>query len=397
MGRKLSMESTANDPAFGPVIEYLAQARATAKRLGYKDPAMGAAYDKQVLMLLSLAYVEVFGTSLEAPDWVPHISFYFPWGSPNPDDIYRFVPMDAGGSYRFAGVKGTAPVALITMRKGGAHLGQINGRTLGEIDLTTIEADGEGRYSFVLSAVRPEGYAGAWYETHGETQSLLYRSRTSGPGQSDPVCTIERLDRLPDAAMLGPEASAHKIAMLASYAARQNELVLGYLNGVRARGGAEGFIFDDQSGYGSVTNQRTLMHLFELAPGEALILETELPREVRYWSVQLYDAHFSGIDYVFRQSSLNGVNVRVDADGRARLVVCGSDPGVANWLDTGAWKAGGLLWRCIYADSYPLPAVRKVKLADLAACLPADTARIGVEERREAMSRRIAYYQTRSR
>ena len=166
---------------------------------------------------------------------------------------------------------------------------------------------------------------------------------------------------------------------------------------MRARGGAEGFIFDDQSGYGSVTNQRTLIHLFELAPGEALILETELPREVRYWSVQLYDAHFSGIDYVFRQSSLNGVNVRVDADGRARLVVCGSDPGVANWLDTGAWKAGGLLWRWSYADSYPLPAVRKVKLADLAACLPADTARIGVEERREAMSRRIAYYQTRSR
>ncbi len=391
------MEDSQNDPAFAPVVAYLAQARATAARLGYDDPALGAAYDKQVLMLLALAYAEVFATSVEAPDWVPHISFYFPWGSPNPDDIYRFAPVEAAGCYRFSGVKGSAPVALITMRKGGAHLGQINGRTLGEIDLTTVAADDEGRYEFMLSAARPEGYAGAWYEMHPQTESLLYRSRTSGPGQSDPICTIERLDSAPGPAMLDAGESARKIAMLASYAARQNELVLGYLNGVRARGGAEGFIFDDQSGYGSVTNQRTLMHLFELAPDEALILETELPREVRYWSVQLYDAHFSGIDYVFRQSSLNGTNVRADLDGRARLVVCGSDPGVANWLDTGGWKAGGLLWRWSYADSYPKPQVRKVKLAELARNLPAETARMGPQERRAALSRRVGYYQTRSR
>lgn len=392
----MTLSSTASPP-FAHLADYLANCDAIADRLGYTNPVLRPAYHKHVMMLVGLAYVEVFGTSVEKPDWVPHIPFYFPWGAPNPDDVYRFAPMDGAGTYRFAGFRGTAPVSLVTMRTGGAHLGQINGRTLAEIDLNDVPVDADGRYEFLLSRERPPGHAGAWYALHPETQSLLYRSRTNNAAHRDAVCVIERLDTgnvpvFPDA-----DEFARKMAMLTQYASRQNEFLLNYLNGFRARGGDRGFAFDDQSKHGSVANQRVLMHLWDLADDEALLVETELPESVRFWSIQAFDAHFSAIDYVFHQSSLNGENVAVDADGRARIVACATDPGVANWIDTGGWPSGGLFWRWSYASSYPQPAVRKVKRSELDALLPPGTARIDAAARRAALSRRVDYYQTRGR
>ena len=376
-----------------PVLDYLANAESAAAALGYQDPALAPALQQQALMFLALGYIEVFGTRVESPDWVPHIPFYLPWGSPNPDDIYRFVPMDAGGTYRFWGRKGTAPVTLITMRKGGAHLGEINGRTLGEIDLAAEPGDPDGAYEFILSAERPPGYAGLFYELHADTQSLLYRSRTGNATHTDTTCFIQRLDVRPPPGVPNAKDTAHKIAMLARYAIRQNELVLGHLNKARARGGAASFVFDDQSGYGGVISQRVLMHLFTLAEDEALILESEVPEEIRYWSVQLYDAHFTAIDFVFRQASLNGEQITLDSDGKVRLVVASRDPGVPNWLDCAGWPSAGLLWRWSYANRFPQPSVRKVKFGDL----PADMPRIDAATRREQLKKRTEYYQTRGR
>jgi hypothetical protein len=395
----------ANDPpsyatsatVFQELIAHLANADALADRLGYVDPALRPAFHQHVMMLVALAYVEVFGTRIETPDWVPHIPFYLPWGSPNPDDIYRFVPIDPRGSYRLSGRKGTAPVGLITMRKGGAHLGEINGRTLAEIDLTAVVADASGRFDFVLSAERPAGYAGPWYALHPETASLLYRSRTDDESQSDAVCHIHRQDVAAPPTWPAPEEVARKMAMLTRYAARQAEFLLAYLNGVRARGGDRGFIFDDQSGYGSVIHQRVLMHVFSLDQDEALILESEIPEQVRYWSVQVFDAHFTAVDYVFHQSSLNGAQARLDADGRVRIVVSARDPQVPNWLDTAGWPSAGLLWRWTYASAFPQPRVTRVRHADLPRLLPAGTARIEPAARREALQARASYYQTRGR
>lgn len=384
-------------PGFGDLIAYLGEADAIAARLGYDDPALRPAYHQHVLMLLALGYVEVFGTSVAQPDWVPHIPFYLPWGSPNPDDIYRFVPIDARGRYRFRGVKGTAAVSVVTQRRGGAHIGEINGRTLAEIDLNAVEADADGRYTFLVSAERPADHRGAWYALHPDTTSLLYRSRTADATQRDPVCHIERLDLAPATAIPTPAETARRIAMLVQYARRQNEFLLGYLDRVRARGGDKGFVFDDQSGYGGLVQQKYLMHVFTLADDEALILESEVPETVRYWSVQAFDTHFSGIDHVHRQSAFNGGQVRIDADGRVRIVACATDPGVPNWLDTGGWPRGGFLWRWNNANRYPQPMVRKIKLSAVRAALPKGTPHVDAATRRAALSERADYYQSRGR
>jgi hypothetical protein len=185
--------------------------------------------------------------------------------------------------------------------------------------------------------------------------------------------------------------------MLCSYAARQNEFLLGYLNGVRSRGGEQGFVFEDQSNYGALLRQRYLMHLFALAPDEALILDSEVPDNAQYWSVQLFDAFFSGIDNVGRQSAVNHEQARIDRDRHVRLVVSGQDPGVPNWLDTGGWPRAGLMWRWNDASSYPLPSVRKVKLSEVQALLPAATPRIDAAQRLALIAAHARYTRRRGR
>jgi hypothetical protein len=380
-----------------PVIDYLANAEAVAERLGYGDPALRPGYYRQVMLLLSLAYVEVFGTSVDSPVWVPHIPFFLPWGSPNPDDIYQFVPIDAQGRYRLYGNKGTVPIASVTLRTGGAHLGQINGRTLSEIDLRTLPADRHGNFELLLSAARPPDYRGLWFPLHADTTALLFRSRSTNLSQFDADCGIERLDRTAGPAFAAADAMARRLDMLCSYASRQNEFLLGYLNAVRSRGGEQGFVFEDQSSYGALIKQRYLMHLFSLAPDEALILDSEVPDRAQYWSVQLFDTFFSGIDNVGRQSAVNHEQVRIDRDRHVRLVVASQDPGVANWLDTGGWPRAGLMWRWNDASSYPRPAVRKVKLAEVPSVLPPDTPRVDADRRRALNAAHARYTRRRGR
>ena len=73
---------------------------------------------------------------------------------------------------------------------------------------------------------------------------------------------------------------------------------------------------------------------WKLGADDCLLVECE-PPAARYWSFQLYSTPwFESLDMANRLVSLNCDQMQIDADGRFRLVVAGSDPGIANWLDT---------------------------------------------------------------
>ena len=112
----------------------------------------------------------------------------------------------------------------------------------------------------------------------------------------------------------------------------------------------------------------------ELEDDEALLIEVA-PPEALYWSVSLGNYWWETIDYANRQSSLNGHQAVLDADGVFRAVVAHSDPGVANWLDTAGNHQGAMIFRWLRADGAPVPTTRVVPLAGLRdACRPAPTA-----------------------
>ena len=92
----------------------------------------------------------------------------------------------------------------------------------------------------------------------------------------------------------------------------------------------------------------------ELDPEEALILEVEPPQGV-YWSYSLGNPWWETIHYGRHQSSLNAHQAVVDSDGLVRVVLCGRDPGMANWLDTAGYSNGAMILRCVRTTTAPTP------------------------------------------
>jgi hypothetical protein len=126
---------------------------------------------------------------------------------------------------------------------------------------------------------------------------------------------------------------------------------------------------------------------FDLEPGEAMIFECEVPK-ARYWHVALLNFWFETLDYMDHQSCLNGTQIQPDSDGRFRLVVSPTDPGVPNWLDSGGHLHGLTQYRWIWNEDEPEPVCRIVPLDRLREELPAETPFVTPEERRRTIRRR---------
>jgi hypothetical protein len=184
---------------------------------------------------------------------------------------------------------------------------------------------------------------------------------------------------------------------LTSFVARLNEFLLRLVKKLSDEGCTNRFVGERFQGHGGIAAQMYYQGLFEFEADEALILESELPESVNYWSVQLVDPFYSAIDFIGHSAAYNGRQARIDPDGKVRFVVAACDPGVPNWLEPAGWCQGGMFWRWHSASSFPVPAVRRVPLASLREHLPVDTPAIAPERRAVERAVRISQYQSRRR
>jgi hypothetical protein len=133
---------------------------------------------------------------------------------------------------------------------------------------------------------------------------------------------------------------------------------------------------------------------FALEPDEAMLVEFDDPGGL-FWSVCIGDVWFRTIDPSHRQSSLNGFQAQRGADGRYRVMIAHTDPGIANWLDTAGHRRGNLTFRYVRTDQRPAATLTVAKLPEILARLPADTVRVSAEERAAVIARRASAYSRR--
>ena len=145
---------------------------------------------------------------------------------------------------------------------------------------------------------------------------------------------------------------------------------------------------------GAQKHQSAGVCYFKIADDEALVIEVRPPR-AKYWSIDVCNFWLESLDYANHQSSLNGHQANIDADGVFRAVVAHEDPGVANWLDTVGHREGSLIYRWNLAESTPVPAARVIKLQDLADHLRHDTPRVNADERARHIDVRRAHVRRR--
>ncbi|MGE2735593.1 hypothetical protein [Mycolicibacterium vaccae] len=95
---------------------------------------------------------------------------------------------------------------------------------------------------------------------------------------------------------------------------------------------------------GGLATQYSSVGHFDLAPGQAMVITVPVS-DAPYMGFQLGSLWYISLDYINHQTSLNGTQAQADPDGKIRMVVSDTDPGVTNWLETLGHRKGYLQFR----------------------------------------------------
>jgi len=351
-----------------------------------RDPQLRQEMYTHLYSVLAQGYFGLVHADAEYPAFWPFLNAAFNTLGPNPDDIYYLTPIQSDGVYRISGLRGTVRIISFDIGSGSFYTpgNGSHGPILGTHYADELHIEEDGSFEVVLSQKRPQGHTGDWWQLDSKGSYILVRQRAYDIlHEVDGQLAIERLDRpsvkpRPNAAQL-----AVKLKHMAGWAEKNTKLGLDYFDGYRKRGFINKMLVH---GYqGGLPTQKYADSLFDIKADEALILETEVPAQCRYWNFQLNDELYASLELmgVSLQAHLNGHTARLDADGKFRAVISSQDPGVPNWLDTGGYQRGEILGRWQECSSAPQPTLTKVKVADVRRYLPADTPSVPAEAREE--------------
>ena len=386
----------------GPtILEYLTDletsAAAIAKTWRPDDPTYRAELYQQAMMNLSYAYFSYFGATPEYPDFSPIYNPVYML-QPNPDDIYIRAPISGQYRYRVSGNRGTCRLLSFTTQRGESgvteDISTIGGSNAFDQRDLVIEPNGD--FEVILSVERPAGWTGNWQKIDPTATNLLVRQRMyDWENEVDPRLSIENLDPVPLKPRPTPDEILEGIREMARFPGRRIHAFYGIQNGVKERVGFN--VFELVRPKGWLAKQSYWQACFQFAPDEAIVIETEMPREVLYWNLQVNDPLFNAVDYVYRLSCTNGHYAKLSSDGKFRAVISLEDCGAPNWLDPGGYTEGGLYGRWYDSDTTPEPSMKVVKLGELRDHLPADTPVVTPEQRAEELRARVRACQRRKR
>jgi hypothetical protein len=345
---------------------------------------------RYVLGAVSNGYLNYVNADPSRPTFTPLWNYAYNYGGPNPDYAYMFTPVDPKGVYRISGFRGTSRFVEITQQASDFTQPLIGKGPSPTNDLDQLHLGKDGYFSVMLSAEKPAGYDGDWWPLAPTTAGLLMRKASyDWKGEVDPRIAIDRLDETPP---LTPEQMAARFSNLKAWVATIIEYDINLTRYYREHHGVNTIKKSELMAKSDpFKGQIYLDGAFQIADDEALILETPVPKVCRYWQILLADNRFATVDWVNHQSSLNGYQARLDADGRFRAVIAAKDPGVPNWLDTGGETWGIIQMRWNRCSDAPEPVVKKVALKDVRNFLPPDTPVVTPAQRKDQLrSRREA-------
>lgn len=349
------------------------------------------------LMLSSIAQnsLTAIANSGDHPMFLPLCNDVISTCQPNADTLYKKATITRGGTYRLRGKVGSLRIATIGTLAPPGPDGKIKAGAY--FSINTLKTDKAGNFDVLLGPSKPTNYSGEWWQLDPNANMLLLRQvAMNWSSERDPMISIERVDApivrpRPPAAELEqrlrqlPAAIDQAALMLVNHTVQLQQE--GYVNKFK--------VWDVVASSGGLFGQFYYESAYDLKDDEALIVESEYPKNCSYASLLLANPIFETIDWVNNHSSLNAAQWHVNADGKLRVVVSAKDPGVQNWLDTAGYANGVIQGRWTECSSTPMPTAGKVAIGEVANLLPGDTPKISLEQRERIIRDRHAHYQQR--
>jgi hypothetical protein len=311
-------------------------------------------------------------------------------GQPIQDFKYSGLFLDGRRTYTARVRRGASKLWLTQVHN--KCLGDPESVEIGNYDYDEFEFDADGTADITFSA---QEHPGNWIRLDGDSSfNWLVMRRILGDWEDD-LGDFEFVSATPAPPVLDPTAEAAESITAAAHLVRYlvsaftiglHQLYIGRAGDKNAWATMPGAEVKD-----SLIGSRSTVYVpavFQIGADEAVVVEWDVP-ESAYWSFQVGDIWSRPLDYLHHQTDLNMERATIDPDGKVRIVVALTDPGVPNWIDPCGRTEGTLVMRNYRAATdTTVPDLRVVPLADLASALHPETARCTPEQRTEALARR---------
>ncbi|HTK66794.1 MAG TPA: hypothetical protein VL595_30755 [Pseudonocardia sp.] len=326
------------------------------------------------------------GSDPQLPCFVRCMDTVSKWGLENPDNIYRSARIEPDAEYLITGRRGTCADLAIEVLTALAGDDGTTGQGISSIDTDTLRVEPDGTYRIQVGGSAAAGVnhlptgpgatevfvrhtLGDWDEDAGD----IVISRVSPPG---PRPGVEEL----------LEHGARTLRGQAGFMAAFSQGWRGQVprNAVTPPSGGKGG--------GFLPGQRNAVGQFEVNADEALVFTFD-PVDARYFSFGIgHYRWFVTFDYRTLHSHLNSAQAHVSEDGRLRVVLAATDPGVPNWLDIDGQTRGFIFlrWQGVTGDGPPTPASTIVPLAEVRRHLPDGEPTVTPAERAATIAARRA-------
>lgn len=297
------------------------------------------------------------------------------WGGDNTDAYYAYAPVDPRRTYRISGTKGDSIYFSLTVYNEPSP-GQWSDRVVGIVNDTELTFDSEGRFSFVIGPVRPEGYEGPFIELSDDAAAAVTRDYQLHPDRGarvewsieaiDPPSTYRYTDE--DNAAAFERALRWIQEMFAivplTVEPRHDDKTLGH----NAPAGANRFAVPYQvpdANYGwSARDACYSFGSFSLEPDEALVI-THQPPACRFWNLTVWNQYMAAPNADYARTSVNNGSAVANADGTVTVVVAMDQLDHPNAVSTIGHEEGILAFRWFHADRVPdVPEVTLVRSSD---------------------------------
>lgn len=309
------------------------------------------------------------------------------WGGPNVDQVTRRARIDPSRSYRIRGELGACEDFILTLKNGDMHAGKYG---IGHEVMASELGYGPGDVVDIVLSTEPQD--GNWVPIPPDATMLnlreyywnwsprppaLFTIECVGSSGSSPApLTADVLDTMLD----------ESAGLVESSVVYWND----WVEAERAKVPTNTMGAPAGSAGGS-SRIRYSFGFTDLAADEALLITVD-PADAVYRDIQLYSlGWFESLDFGNRPTSRNHTQDVVSSDGLVRFVLSSVDPGVPNWLDCEGRRSVMCTQRWIKVTQEPSIASEVVKVADVRALLPADTAIVSAAQRREEIAARQAH------
>lgn len=308
------------------------------------------------------------------------------WMLDNPDAHYMQATISSDYRYKISGKRNSVH-----------YLGfQITGNSLGKkreiishLSGEDLHYDDDGSFEIILSNTPSSGN---WMSLGNGAEHISIRQFFNDWQNEIPAkLHISRIDET--ATQLAPpnqdeiaNAFNRLARFVASSAVRFNDIA----NKRLYASPANSYSLPEESPHGMGSKRQVYAGShYDLASNEALLIEISAP-DAFYWNIVLGNDWAQSADYQYRQSSLNGHQAVIDADGVFRAVISHQDPGLANWLDTAGRLKAPMNLRMNGLKEQPWIKTKVIAFAELDQHLPAHSKRLSPQQRKTQLANRAA-------